>query len=86
MFSLAAEWLKSAKTPEEKETTKNIVLNAAPAFNLMRKLLQDRKLAISPIREEDYEKGDWAAKQAHKNGRVNEIDHLLQMITFKERP
>lgn len=85
MFKIAMEWLKHAKTQEEKESARTTVLNAEPAFKLLRKLLEDRKASVPLIRDEDYQRGDWAALQAHRNGRIQEIDHLLQLLTFKER-
>lgn len=85
MLKLAMEWLKYAKTAEAQEAAKTTVFNAEPAFMLLRMLLKDRRSAIPVLTEEDYKHGDWASLQAHRNGRIQEIDHLLQLITFKDR-
>lgn len=86
MYKIQSEWLKYAKGEEEKEGTKQTVLNADPAFAILRKLLEDRRRAVPSITEKEYERADWAALQAHRNGRMQEIDHLLKLLTFKERP
>jgi hypothetical protein len=86
MYKVSEEWLRSGKSKEEKEDQKQTVLNAEPAFKLLRSILLARLASIPDIKEEDYKNSDVVGLQAHRNGKKEVLNDLLRLLTFKERP
>lgn len=85
MLKLGMDWFKNARTPEEKEKVQALVLNSEPLLDLLRQILEMRKMGMTAFTEKNYENPSWAHLQAHRNGRIEEIDYLLKLLTPKER-
>lgn len=71
-----------------KDITEEVMKNAAfnPVILHLIKMLQDRKEAIeSKARTEDiYDNPSWSFLQAHQNGRAQELNFILQLLSFAE--
>lgn len=69
--------------PLAKEDLEKTLRNSAVAFNKLLEILEDRKrqLDTSEIRE-DYQSPSWSHKQAHRNGRRQELQDTIDLLTF----
>lgn len=57
-----------------------------PVLRHLLKILKQRidDLEQSERREEAYEDSSWAYRQAHKNGRLQELTSLINLLSFAE--
>ena len=68
----------------KEETLKSNIDN--PVILTLIKHLKDRKesLEAQDRTETVYDNANWANLQAHRNGRAQEIYHILQLLSFAE--
>lgn len=86
MIRLGMDWYQNAKSPEEKEKVKTLILNSEPLLELLRGILENRKIGgMAAFTEKNYENSNWAHLQAHRNGRLEEIEYMIKMLTLKDR-
>lgn len=82
---LATEWLRNAKTKEDKEKIYANVEAAQPALKLLINIILSRKAGMPLPKEDDYNSNSWAHLQAHRNGRIQECEWLLKLIQLNDR-
>jgi len=81
----ATDWLRQAKNKADKEAVIAQLEAARPAFKLLESILLARKAGMGLFKEEDYNSPSWANLQAHRNGRTQECEWLLKLITLNDR-
>ena len=80
---LPMRWLSNFKDDAErlkKETELNHYLNSWPFARLVEILHQEKETLT---RSSDYDSPSWAYQQAHNNGRLQQIETILNMIEGK---
>lgn len=69
-------WCKKLKG-KEKEDFETYVRNATQIVERLRDIIREREEEIGKSEtSDDYESGSWAYKQAHRNGRKEELNAL----------
>jgi hypothetical protein len=70
------------------DITEEVMKNAAfnPVILRLIEILKDRKESIEakPRNEDIYENPSWSHLQAHLNGRAQEIQYIIQLLSFAE--
>lgn len=81
-----AEWFiqGKARTPEEKESLIKLIDGASHVLGILKRILHSRKHAIGNPKEAEYSKENWAFLTAHRNGRHEELDHILKLLSKTE--
>jgi hypothetical protein len=49
-------------------------------FSRLREILRARKENLLHVSDPDYDNPSWSHRQAHMNGKVEELDFILEMI------
>jgi len=79
-MALSVEWYRNCKNDEDRRKRKSVVLGASDTLEVLQELTEARKAELSVAREPDYNNSAWAYWQAHRNGRLEELDRLLQLL------
>lgn len=70
------------------DITEELMKNAAfnPVLKRLVQILKDRKeqLEALPRSEDSYDSPSWSHLQAHRNGRAQELQFILQLLSFAE--
>lgn len=79
-YRLQMKWSDHLKDKAAKQKFEEDVHHylAQPIFTRLRQILNQEKETLT--RETDYDNPSWAHKQAHINGRLDEIDRILLLI------
>ena len=77
-------WFKNV--PEEHKAQFAQELKASVALKKLMEILRDKAETMTRkgFREEDYDTSDWVFKQAFNNGRLAELQEIVDLINFKE--
>ena len=80
------EWFiyGKANTPEEKEALKKAIVGANYILGILKSIIVARKKAIGNVKESVYATDNWAYLTAHRNGRHEELDHMLNLLSKTE--
>ena len=74
-------WTKNLKGQSKKDF--EIVLrNSTLVTSRLKEILQERRKTLEKY--QDYDSASWSHKQAHQNGRQEELDFLLSILNLKE--
>lgn len=76
---MGVEWFFGCSTEEERSRRREIVLSSYSILKVLKEYLENKKNTLS-MREEDYDVAAWAFLQAHRNGRIDELDRLIKLI------
>lgn len=79
-LSIPIVWVSHLKTEKEKEEFKQSIVSSV-ALRRMKEILEQR-LEVIESSETDYDCPSWAYKQAHFNGRREELKDLLRLLAF----
>jgi hypothetical protein len=77
---LALQWYAGCSTDREREARYALLTGSSPAFDVLLALLEKEKLDLLTVRDSDYSDSAWACKQAHRNGRLDELDRLVGLL------
>lgn len=78
-------WFKGAKTPEEREQIKKMVLSNEILLDKLRKILYNIQESKRGSVLEDYDTPSWSHKQAHLNGENAMLEKVIKLVTIQER-
>ena len=81
---LATDWTKRCDSPEDKAATEQAIRQAGPILEILRETLVSRAESIKKTDEKDYTKASWSHFQAHRNGRHEELDYVIKLLTLKD--
>lgn len=83
---LASDWVRGTKTLEQKQEIYNQVVGSYKALELLKGIIFKRRdnLIGSPS-EDDYKNTSWANLQAHRNGRLQELDYIIKLLTISDK-
>lgn len=74
------EWTKDCKTEEEKQA-RILLLKSSKVFSeLILKLLAERSTHAGRITVKEYDTPAWQYKLAHRNGQLEELEYLTQLL------
>lgn len=76
---MAVEWYFGCANETDRERRRDVVLSSYSILKVLKEYLENKKETLS-MREEDYDVAAWAFLQAHRNGRVEELDRLIKLI------
>jgi len=70
---------------EKQEEFKNTVLGSKIVLDRLKEICYNRLYALKEKPSEaDYDTPSWSFKQAHRNGRIDELSQLIKLLTIKE--
>ena len=78
--SLSSEWYRGCETDEARRSRKGLVAASTPVLDVLYALVEGRKAELLGVREQDYDAAAWSHKQAHRNGRIEELDRLSTLL------
>lgn len=78
--NISTEWYHRCKGRDEEQTRKNLVESSTPILAVLKSLVDQRKLELLSTRETDYDVPGWPYLQAHRNGRLEELDRLSNLL------
>lgn len=81
---LSVQWLLGCSTHKEREERKALIKGGTVVLDILKKIVEKERIAVQSTRESDYADSAWAYKQAHLNGRIEELDrlhHLIRSVT-----
>lgn len=81
---LPVELSKRCKGEEEKAELVQIILNAVPALDIYREIIEDKINKLNETKETDYEKASWSALQADRNGQKRALSDILKLFPRPE--
>lgn len=73
-------WYNNDATDKEKAKTRAMLIEAAPAFERLKLILKQRYEAVQTVATSDYTSPNWGYEQAHKNGRMQELQDLFKIL------
>ena len=79
---LKSAWINDLKTPEERESFTQIVLNSSLALDKLRKIVYNRVISGEKVAVDDYDSPSWSHKQADQNGYVRAHREILELLDF----
>lgn len=78
--NISTEWYFRCGNDAERANRKGLVDSSTPVLALLKDMASKRKEDLQNVRESDYDTGEWAYLQAHRNGRIEELDRLIKLI------
>lgn len=79
-IGLVVQWLTGCQTEKERDARRSLLLGADPAFRVLLAIIEQGREDLLACREADYNDSAWACKQAHRNGRLEELDRLSYLL------
>lgn len=81
-MALASDWFRKTSDPDDKKATEQAIRQAGPVLEILRELLTNRLRNISRPKEETYTNPSWAYFQAHRNGRIEDLEYVIKLVTL----
>lgn len=78
-------WLKGAKTPQEREEIRNLLLGEQKVLDKLREILYNMQVSKDGSVLHDYDTPSWSHKQAHLNGENAMLKKIIDIVTITER-
>lgn len=78
-MTINTRWLHGVTTPEAKEKVKLLVTNGAPVLELLGTILVSEIEALSKTSTEDYDKPNWALREADRKGQIRFAQKMLEL-------
>lgn len=83
-MTMKVNWIKHAKTEEEKEKIRQALNQASTAFEILRKIISNKKQTIVFNLMPDYTNLDWAYKTADNLGYLRALEEIENLITQQD--
>jgi hypothetical protein len=77
---LGTDWYRQDKSQEERDATTQAVASAKGILDMLLARALARKAEVANTSQADYTSPSWSHLQAHKNGRLEELDYFIKMI------
>lgn len=75
-------WFRDLPKDEQKEF-KELVLGSQKVLDKLRKICYNRlEMLVEKVSDKDYQNAAWPYLQAHKNGQIEELRLLLDILDF----
>jgi len=81
-MSLAADWFRQISDPDDRVAREQAIRQAGPILEILKDLLTNRLRTASQMREASYEHPSWAYLQAHRNGRIEDLEYVIKLLTL----
>jgi hypothetical protein len=81
-MGLAIDWFRKISNQEDKKATEQAIRQAGGVLEILKDLLETRLRSISKTNEDDYDSPSWAYLQAHKNGRIQDLEYVIRLLTL----
>lgn len=81
------QWYLGCSTVKEREARKELLSGTVAVFDVLNQIIDREKQELQSVREADYDASSWAFKQAHMNGRLEQLDrfsNLLRSVTDQD--
>lgn len=75
-----AYFFRGIEDPEKHKEREQQLLRAKPVLDLIKGYIQSEFNALSRTKSSDYTAGDWAARQAHRNGSLEILEKLWKLF------
>jgi hypothetical protein len=87
MLKYSTEWFRGVEqNAEEKEKVIAALADAEAAFKILRKIIARRLESFPSPSQNDYARAaEWSHMQAHRNGRLEELNFLTKLMSPKDR-
>jgi hypothetical protein len=79
-MTISTEWYVGCSTEADRAKRRALVETSEPLLDVLSKVISNRRKTIENVRETDYDIGGWAYLQAHRNGRLEELDRLETLV------
>ncbi len=77
---LHQQWYLGCSNEQERKARKGLLVGSSLGFDVLLALLDRERFDLLAVREGDYNDSAWAYKQAHLNGRLEELDRLSTLV------
>lgn len=84
MSRIDTNWLKHAKTKEEREEIKKTIFSNNYTLNLLKEILEKELNEVNKSSLEEYSSPNWAYQQADKNGYKRALQSFINLLAIKE--
>lgn len=81
-MTLAADWFRQTSDPDDRKTREQAIRQAGPILEILKDLLTNRLRGVSQMREAAYDNPSWAYLQAHRNGRIEDLEYVIKLLTL----
>jgi len=78
--NLSTEWYHRCSGDKERTARKSLVESSVPALAVLKGIAEGKREELLKVRDTDYDTPAWACKQAHWNGRIEELDRLINLL------
>lgn len=85
MIKVKDVWLKGAKTPQERDEIRNLLVSDTILLDKLREILYNMQVSKEASVLGDYDTPSWSHKQAHLNGEAAMLRKVIDIVTFEER-
>lgn len=81
-MTLDTRWTKNHQDPKAKADFEAILRNNTQIFNRLREILEEREAELNKLSflDSDFSDPNWSHKQAHRLGRLGEIQRIKNLI------
>lgn len=77
---ISSQWFLGCANDKERKDRTSTVEGGTSVLLVLYDILEREKSDLLKSREADYADSAWAYKQAHVNGRLEQLDRLLQLL------
>lgn len=81
MPKLGADWFRGVDE-KDKLDREIAVKNAKAILDIILRLAQSRRNSLERVAMTDYDSPAWAYREAHKNGRKEELDYFCKLLNL----
>lgn len=78
--NISTGWYSGCDNEKDRATRKGLVLSSTPILEVLKAMLERRKEEVQKVRDEDYNVAGWPYLQAHRNGKMEELDRLINLL------
>ena len=81
---LATVWTQGVKEQKQREDFETTVRNSTVALGRLYEILEEQEKSImsQSSLSSDYSQTDWAFKQAHRNGQLETLRKIKELLEF----
>lgn len=83
-YKIDSRWFRGKPTQEEKEARLKSVLASASILEVLGSIVDTKITSKARVSEETYESGNWAYKEADRQGYLRACYELKDLLTIKE--
>lgn len=77
-------WTKNLPDDQSRKDLETIVRNSTILLTRLKQIIEDREKSLINLglSLEDFKDSNWSHKQAHRNGGLNELKRIKELIPF----